>query len=210
MLITKTVQIYPDHILENDDVIFRAEEPVDPNDFLKTAFRQLCPPYPKFFKMDKLSKLAFLGSEILLRDAILPTKYNKDETGLVFLNASSTIEIDKDHQNTINSRENYFPSPSVFVYTLPNIMLGEICIKNQIFGENAVYISEKFDTGLLYQQVKILFDTCRLKACITGWSEINGDNYEVFLMLVESDQAVDNSKEKCNFDPENIEKLYKR
>ena len=38
------------------------------SEFIKTAFREFKIEYPKFFKMDNLSKLAFLTSEIILKE----------------------------------------------------------------------------------------------------------------------------------------------
>ena len=40
----------------------------DFSDFTKDLYNQFKIDYPKFFKMDNLSKLAFLTSEILLKD----------------------------------------------------------------------------------------------------------------------------------------------
>jgi hypothetical protein len=65
----------------------------------------------------------------------------KDEdhsrTALVFANRSSSLDTDFKYQESINSQENYFPSPAVFVYTLPNICVGEISIKHKMQTENA-------------------------------------------------------------------------
>ncbi|HOY32830.1 MAG TPA: hypothetical protein PKW80_13210 [Bacteroidales bacterium] len=210
MLITKTAHIVDNQVLVNGNILYHNEEAIDYKDFIKSTFRQLCPAYPKFFKMDNLCKLAFLASEVLLKDEHLTEKYPKEEIGLIIMNASSSIDVDKDHQQTINSRENYFPSPSFFVYTLPNVMLGEICIKNHFFGENAVYISEHFDADTLFRQVNLFFNINRMSACITGWIENNGTNYEAFLMLVEVDLKVGDLKEICNFAVPEIYKLFNR
>jgi hypothetical protein len=109
----------------NGSIVF--EQPsTDPADFLKSAYRRLNIQYPKFFKMDSLSKLAFLSAEILLKDSDITTSYPSEMTGIILFNASSSLETDEKHQESIGDRGNYFPSPSVFVYTLANIMTGEI------------------------------------------------------------------------------------
>jgi len=210
MLITKTTHITHNKVWCNDQIVYQQDTESNFQDFIKPAFKQLCTPYPKFYKMDSLSKLAYVASEVLLKDTDLLSKYPKEEIGLVFLNSASTLNTDRDHQKTINDRTNYFPSPAIFVYTLPNIMLGEICIKNGFFGENLLLISEKFDAGMIYRQVKMLFENQRLQACLTGWIDVDEENYNAFIMLAESDSKVDNSKDFCTFDAATIDKLFNR
>lgn len=210
MYISKTTHISQNQVWCDDQLVFKQETDGNFQEFIKSAFKQLCTPYPKFYKMDSLSKLAFVASEVLLKDTALLSKYAKEDIGLVFLNSSSTINTDRDHQKSISDRNNYFPSPAIFVYTLPNIMLGELCIKNGFFGENTLLISEKFDAELLHRQVELLLGNKRLQACIAGWAEINDNNYEAFTMLVETDINVDNPKENRNFVPSNILRLYNR
>jgi len=210
MLITKTTHISHNKVWLNDQVVYQQEPESNFQDFIKPAFKELCTPYPKFYKMDSLSKLAYVASEVLLKDTDLLSKYSKEEIGLVFLNSTSTINTDREHQKSVSGRANYFPSPAIFVYTLPNIMLGEICIKNGFFGENLLLVSEKFDAEMLHRQVKQLHESQRLQACITGWVDIDEDNYQAFIMLAESDSIVDNSKEFCTFDVATIEKLFNR
>jgi 3-oxoacyl-(acyl-carrier-protein) synthase len=127
--------------LLNGSIVIK-KEVVDPSEFLKSSYRELKISYPKFFKMDNLCKLAFLSAEVLLKDAGLSSRYTPAETGLIIQNASSSLETDEKHQESISDRGNYFPSPSVFVYTLPNIMTGEIAIRHKIKGKTG-YSSAK-------------------------------------------------------------------
>src|SRR5215203_1457166 len=106
--------------------------------FLKELYKLLKCDYPKFYKMDNLSKLAFIASESLLKDKKLT--YASEDIALVFSNSSASLDTDIHYFNSVNDKNNYFPSPAVFVYTLPNIMVGEICIRNQFMGENAFFI----------------------------------------------------------------------
>jgi hypothetical protein len=53
-------------IVLNNDIIF--ETPTENfSDFAKEAYKSLELNYPKFHKMDNLSKLAFLASEMILK-----------------------------------------------------------------------------------------------------------------------------------------------
>ena len=113
---------------------------------------------------------------------------NEDDIAVILSNGSSSLTTDADYQKTINDRDNYFPSPSVFVYTLANVMVGEICIRNNIKGENTVFISKDFDKAFIFDYDDILFKTNRAKVCIAGRLDYNypNGNYDAELYLLES------------------------
>src|SRR5258706_16052189 len=115
--------------------------------------------------MDNLSKLGWLASEILLKDNFRAEKYQPEETGLVLANANASLDTDLKYFETVKD----IPSPSVFVYTLPNIMIGEICIRNNFKGENSFFVSPEFDAAFLEQYVNDLMDNNVLQVCICGW-----------------------------------------
>ncbi len=210
MLITRSVHITKGKIVCDDKTVFEALEPLPFTEFIKSAFKSLDTAYPKFYKMDKLSKLAFVASEILLKDKEIPQKYKPETIGLIFQNANSTIETDIEHQLTIADRKNYFPGPAIFVYTLPNIMLGEICIRNKFQGENALFIFDKFKPEQLFAHVSLLFQKNKIDVCIAGWADIVGENYESFMMLIEPESMLANSKDFTTFDPSNINILFSK
>ena len=113
--------------------------------FSKSLYRHTKTNYLKFFKMDRLCKLGFISAEILISENNLPENYEAEEIAVVLSNSNSTIDTDTNYYNTIKDKDNYFPSPGLFVYTLPNIVSGEISIKNKFKGENNFFISKEFD-----------------------------------------------------------------
>jgi hypothetical protein len=168
--------------------------------------------YPKFFKMDNLCKLAFLSAEILLQGMDLLQKYPGEQIGIILENASSSLEYDRKHQESIRDRNRYFPSPSVFVYTIPNIMVAEIAIRHQVKGENAVFISEQFDPELIDHYVSEFFRNQRVNCCLSGWIECYGDHYQSFLFIIEQEDKIKEFKglqEYVIFNTLNMENLYK-
>src|SRR5205085_4959199 len=96
--------------------------------------------YPKFFKMDKLCKWAFVASELLLEQGKVYEGLDKNIISLALATGHGCMEVDKRYLETID-----LPSPALFVYTLPNIMLGEICIRNGFKGAQICMVSEAFD-----------------------------------------------------------------
>jgi hypothetical protein len=211
MLITRFCSVKQPVLLLNGSIVFE-QRSTNPADFLKSAYRTLNIQYPKFFKMDNLSKLAFLSTEILLNDLNITSRYPPEKIGMILFNASSSLETDEKHQESISDRGNYFPSPSVFVYTLPNIMAGEIAIRHKIKGENEVFIAEKPDPDAIFQLAGELFSSKRVNCCITGWVEAYHERLSSCLMLVENDEmakSLTGHAENIIFDPSNIERIFK-
>lgn len=172
------------------------EEPF--KDFIKTCYKHFQCDYSKFYKMDKLSKLGFVASEILLADTDIKS-YKDSDVGIILANASSSLNNDRDYQQTIET----LPSPAVFVYTLPNIVIGEICIRNNFKGETNFFVQETFDTSFMVDYVASLASLSSDPAYIVGWVEIDmNDNYDALLLLVE------NSNGLVEFDTTELQKIY--
>ncbi len=182
--------------------------------FIKNLYKKEQTNYPKFYKMDNLSKLGFLTAELLIKKSDVLIKYGKEEIGVVIANSSSSLDTDFDYQELIRDKSNYFPSPSVFVYTLPNILIGEICIKHQIKGENAFFVSEEFDPEQIGIYVTHLFNQGKINACICGWVELLKEKYNSLLFIVErmENSTADRDSDEADklFNAGNIYKLYKK
>lgn len=173
--------------------------------FLKGIYKELKIDYPKFYKMDRLCKLAFLTAEYLLKDNNLLEVYKPEEVAMIFSNANSSMDIDIKHNASIGDRENYFPKPSVFVYTLPNIMLGEISIRHLLRGENIFFISENFDTTFIADYTVNLLDTTRHKACIIGWVNYSEHDFESAMFFVEN---AGQNKQGLLLNKENLDRKF--
>lgn len=186
-IVTKYCLIRDNRIIINGEAGYHSE-PTDPFiEFIKGAYRHYKFNYLKFFKMDELSKLAYLASEVLLQNDNYLDSYPSNEIGVILSNCASSLDTDIKHQKTISDKDNYFPSPSVFVYTLANIMIGEICIRHKIYGENAMFVSEKFDPDQLWQCTEMLFNSGKVSTVISGWVDVMYDSYAAFLYIIEKD-----------------------
>jgi hypothetical protein len=174
----------------NHSIIFDEGGHEDPVLFLKSAYKHFMLNYPKFYKMDKLCQLAFVCSDLLLKESRITEKYSTEDIAIIIANGSSSLEVDTEHQGTISDPENYFPSPALFVYTLPNILIGEIAIRNKIKGENTFFIFDKFDADFMSSYVDSLLETGKAKCCITGWVDFYENRYQAFLYLVEKQEGV--------------------
>lgn len=153
------------------------------NSILDSFYRKEGISYPKFFKMDKLSKAGFLISEMMLRDAGFDFETAKKDMAIILCNRSSSLDDDIIYLQSIKDKDNYYPSPSVFVYTLPNIVAGEIAIRNKIFGETSFYISENYSEEMMSRQIKNILSAGSANYVIYGWVEYLKGKCEVELTL---------------------------
>lgn len=160
-----------------------SDENIEFSEFIKAAYKSLDTNYPKFFKMDALSKLAFLAADVLLKNENLNSEEEND-IAIVFSNKASSLDTDRKHQKSIDNEEDYFPSPAVFVYTLPNICIGEISIKYKLFSENSFFIFENFNAQHLLDYSNSLLATGKTDKVLCGWVELDGDKYDAYLYLV--------------------------
>ncbi len=202
--ITASCKIRSGKMAVNDAVSYTNIE-TEAVDFLKLAYKHYQLAYPKFFKMDSLCKLAFIASELLLKENKITDKYKSEDIAIIIANSASSLEVDTVHQSTISDKSNYFPSPAVFVYTLPNILIGEIAIKNSIKGENSFFIFDKFDADFMSSYINSLLDSKKAQCCITGWVDLYKNKYEAFLYTVEKQPAELNIEHTT----EQLNKLYK-
>jgi hypothetical protein len=175
-------------IIVDGKTIFESEPSLF-TDFAKQSYQHLGINYPKFFKMDQLSKLAFLSAEVLLRDEVPDT-----DIALVFSNKSSSLDTDVKHQNSISDKENYFPSPAVFVYTLPNICIGEISIRHQLKSENSFFIFEAFNPAFTVAFADSLLTAKKATKVLCGWVEFYDQKYEAFLYLVSNEGQMEHDE----------------
>ncbi len=181
--IRASCQVSENVVYKNNKSLFSDEESKDVNSFLVAAYRHFGMQYLKFFKMDNLSRLGWLATEILLQDSFDKDKYPAEQVGVVLTNASSSLDTDIKYYETTRD----IASPALFVYTLPNIVTGEICIRHKFKGENAFFISPAFDAGFLEQYVNNLLNNNILQCCICGWVELLGEQYKTVLFLVEKE-----------------------
>ena len=136
--------------------------------------------YPKFYKMDMLAKLAFLASELIISDENV--EIHEEDTAILLANRNSTENVDKKYNETIQE-DNYFPNPALFVYTLPNVMIGEISIRNNIKGETLFLACDGFDTDL-FNEMK---DVMKFRNILFGYVDYKDENnFETHLFFGET------------------------
>ncbi len=142
-------------------------------------YRALRCSYPKFFKMDSLCKWAWLGAEALLRngDGWLYEGLDKQNIAVVMATRDGCLETDHRYAETMQT----IPSPALFVYTLPNIALGEICIRYGFTGEQLCEVADDFDAEAILFWVRDLLQNRGATHCLFGWADAVGEHHDVSL-----------------------------
>ena len=162
-------------------------------------YRLLQCSYPKFFKMDDLCKWAWLAAECVLAGADGPL-YAGDGSrmGIVLATADGCLGTDKRFAASTP------PSPALFVYTLPNIMLGELCIRHGYKGSQLCMVSENFDAAELHFAAQHFLLHEGMDACLCGWVNVTDTNVDAALFLIDKNGG------KAGFTPQAMDSIYAR
>ena len=183
---THQVKISANEVIVDGQQLFLRNKNMS-SSLLTGLYKQEIDDYPKFYKMDGLCRLGFVASELLLQIEGKKRFQECDDRAIVFFNRSSSISSDKKYLESIQDKDNYYPSPSVFVYTLPNIVTGEIAIRNHYQGETSFFILSSKDEEQMENVVKTVFQDRHIKSVLTGWVDYEDEeNFEADLALVES------------------------
>jgi len=177
---------WKDHRIQlNGKDLLNLDPATDSINRTKAVYQQLGISYPKFFKMDILSKAAFLATEILWSNIDHPESFNKEKTATVLTTCDGCIAVDKNYEESRKS----FPSPALFVYTLPNIMLGEICIRNGFKGEQLCNIAEEEQADFIAFYVQDLLSNRDTEACLCGFVNATSQHIIVHLRWVSTQES---------------------
>jgi 3-oxoacyl-[acyl-carrier-protein] synthase-1 len=149
---------------------------------LTALYKQYASDYPKFYKMDMLCRLGFIAAELLngaesqcQKDGV-GGQY-QDNRAMILFNHSSSIHADRAYLASISDADNYFPSPSLFVYTLPNIVAGELATRHHYHGETSFYILPERDERLMWQIQTATFADPAIDSMISGWLDCEDEDH---------------------------------
>lgn len=167
---THSVKITQDEIVVDGN---RLDVKSNGKEMLTEVYKTKIGDYPKFYKMDMLSRLAFVASELLIEAEGQRTLNSNPSTlnysrAIVLFNHSSSIIADRQYVKSIE-KDDFFPSPAAFVYTLPNITTGEIALRNGYHGETSFYLLAERNEKLMQRVIKSTFIDRDIKSVIGGW-----------------------------------------
>ncbi len=172
--IIHTIEVKNSQIFLDGNLLLQGGEA----EFIIDAYKYLNINYPKFYKMDLMCKWGFICAEILLRD------HAHDNTDaykkvIVLQNTSSSLMTDRSFQHSIET----IASPALFVYTLPNIVMGEIAIRHQFNGENTFFITPQYDEKQLDEYTGMLFENNIAEIALSGYLEVTENTQDIVMRL---------------------------
>ncbi|MEJ1237658.1 hypothetical protein WBG78_06005 [Chryseolinea sp. T2] len=200
VVITRYCHIRQQTLRDGDNILFQ-NAAVSLDEFSEQAFRQLGIQYPKFYKMDRASRLGILAVEILLQNTNV-SRQSPESVAVVLSNAHASLDTDLRYFETLKT----IASPALFVYTLSNVVTGEICIRHGFKGENAFFVTSAFEPSTMAAYVDGVMEKNNTTSCIAGWVDVLGEQHDVFLYLAEKSKGGNGS---WPHDSETIEKLYR-
>lgn len=182
-MIKHQVYILPDKVMVDDKTLKHNE---NGSALLTELYRNNIGDYPKFFKMDTLSKLGFIASELLLNIEGNRSFEPREDRAVIMFNRNASLQADTHYQSTIQDKENFFPSPAAFVYTLPNIVTGEIAIRNKYYGETSFIVIDDYDEQIIMNNLNNAFQDPVTTSIIGGWVDCSDeDHFEAKIFLME-------------------------
>ena len=179
------VIITPDHVIVDGNPLMHNKKG---SVLLTELYRNHIGDYPKFFKMDTLSKLGFIASELLLNAEGNRSFEPREDRAVILFNRHASLQADTAYQATIQDPDNFFPSPAAFVYTLPNIVTGEIAIRNKYFGETSFIVIDDYDEKIIMENLKNAFQDPMTTSIIGGWVDCSDEeHFEAKIFLIEKE-----------------------
>lgn len=128
----------------------------------------------RFFKMDLYSRLAYVGTTLLAKDALEDA--GSEDRALVIFTQNGSVLADRKHLSTFSHPDEFFPSPAVFINTLPNVVLGEIAVKNSIKGETTLVLLPDRDETAMQRIIEATVAATRPSVLICGWVDCDADD----------------------------------
>ncbi len=185
-----TISVISECKINDDSVILNGQTIVtrtgESDSWMADIYHAIGMQYPKFFKMDNLCKAGTLAAELLLKDVDFDRETVKPDWAVVLMNQASSLDDDRHYQATIQDADNYYPSPAIFVYTLANIVTGEIAIRHKIGGESSFYVLPAFSSELMQTTVDQCFAANpELTHIIGGWVDYDNGRCDVRMYLVQ-------------------------
>lgn len=181
-----TCAISNQKVVMNGATVYDGTADEDYGQFIRNAFKAIAQPYMKFPKMDDQCKLALTAVEYLLKDQDM-SDCGEEGVALLMGCRASSLDTDLRHQDVIDVKDPYMPSPAIFVYTLANIMEGEICIRHKMKGENLCLVAggKAECSAFLQNYANLLLAEGRAKKCVIGYADYLQGAYDAELSLIE-------------------------
>jgi 3-oxoacyl-[acyl-carrier-protein] synthase-1 len=128
----------------------------------------------RFFKMDLYSRLAYVGTGLLAKDSL--EGCDPEDRALFIFTQNGSLLADRKHLSTFADPKEFFPSPAVFINTLPNVVLGEIAVRNNVKGETTLVLLPERDETAMQMVIDATLAATRPSVIMYGWVDCDAEN----------------------------------
>ncbi|HQW86847.1 MAG TPA: hypothetical protein PLH93_06665 [Flavobacteriales bacterium] len=170
-----------------------------PVEALRAAYQALAMDYPKFHKMDLAAKLTVLVAEPVLRVARDRGADLAEGTAVLALSRSGSGSSDVEHWRV--RQDTGLASPAVFVYTLPNIGVGELTIRHGIHGPSLCLMTDGPHSAESVMAARLLRRDPRVRWLVCLWSDIFAARFEAQAVLFGPDDDPTNQADPTTLFP---------
>ena len=169
--VTKRLRLTPEGLWLDDQAV-----PLEARGaaLVTEIFKKFLADGSRFFKMDLYSRLAYVGTSLLAKDAL--SACDPEDRAMVIFTENGSVLADRKHLSTFSNPEEFFPSPAVFINTLPNVVLGEIAVKNDIKGETTLVLLPRRDEAAMHRIVEATTAATKPSALLCGWVDCAGED----------------------------------
>jgi 3-oxoacyl-[acyl-carrier-protein] synthase-1 len=176
----KHLRITPEGLWVDDQAV-----PLEARDaaLITEIFKKYLADGSRFFKMDLYSRLAYVGTSLLAKDSL--EGCDPEDIALFVFTQQGSLLADRKHLSSFSNPDEFFPSPAVFINTLPNVVLGEIAVKNNIKGETTLVLLPGRDDKTIQQIMEASLSATRPAVVLYGWVDCSAeDNFVAELKLL--------------------------
>ncbi len=159
-----------------------AEPTGSPDTDLNNAWSSLGIELPRFPRMDRSSKLVAIGGSAFFIEGGALAGHSKDTIGMVIMGTHGSMDTDLKYQTQLDA-DNH-AGPGMFVYTLPNIAMGEFSIQHGLHGSGLCLLNNALDLAQMREACEILLHEHGMESVICGWSDIFADQATATFMVV--------------------------
>ena len=128
----------------------------------------------RFFKMDLYSRLAYAATGLLAKDAL--EGCDPEDLALFIFTQNGSVLADRKHLSTFSDPKEFFPSPAIFINTLPNVVLGEIAVRNNIKGETTLVLLPERDETAMHRVIDATVSATRPSVMLYGWVDCDAED----------------------------------
>ncbi len=169
--VVKSLRITPDSVLLDGTPVPHESTGAA---LLTEIFKTCLADGSRFFKMDLFSRLAYVGAGLLAKDML--SDCEPDDIALYFFTLNGSVLADRKHLSTFSDPGAFYPSPAVFINTLPNVVLGEIAVRHTVKGETTLVMLPRRDDGRMEEIVRVTAAATRPAALLYGWVDCEGED----------------------------------